>query len=1456
MQDSIYTTINTSSVDRIEHLSKSIVSDASQIHTILHHDDSLSIWDSICMWFQNYSLWNNIQDLFHMDGWNLFITLFVNCLSLYVLIRGIFIVRTVKADFDAYIRKLDDKKKTRKAIEKNTKDERTKVKEHFWKICWSIVVNCGKHLILLPNTIIDFGCTIIDYWNNRIKFDREILSTNGYPLLKLSIKLAVLLPLIVTFIIAPIGLISQMINGGSYTSALGVYDTKSAEYTNILWATISQYMDPGNLSNSDSIGSIFAIIMAASGILCLSGLMVSSLVNWISQRRDRWQKGLIVYEDVRSFCDYVVIIGINEQTASIVRQSLNRDGVKYVLIQTRKDVEKARLDLELKMDDELEDRIVFYAGERTSAEDLAKLQLEKAIEIYVLGESVNEPYEKDHDAFNISCLEHISQYIRNNKAKRSSKNKLRVHVDFEYQSTFTAFKATHIYQKLDRDIEFVPFNVHEIWAKKILVDNYAIIPGVEKGEFKVQRYNPIDTYTDEKKVRLGITEKCTKNVHLIVLGMNQMGTALATQAALLCHFPNFSDKNKIRTTITFIDDHAKEEADYYIGRFSSLFQLSRHRIIVCDGKGLAHEPNNQSVTTESPYHIGYGPYFDPMSVVELGSEEGKYDHLLSSKDTKKESFLDIQWEFIQGNIASEEIKKYIADIASDSTNTTTIAICFNNSQQAIASAMYMPENVYKDANQVLVYQQNCFDIVDDVANGDVEWKRYPNLFPFGMIEGAYTENQFENQLAKLFNYQYHNENFTPDEYLLKTIDKTWEQLGIVQKLSNIDLADSVHIKYRSMGINNAHSYANLPHNLDNMANSEHLRWVTERLMTGFKCLSKVDQKPFANRKERLLYVNQRKRRLIDKERAHLDICTTQRLEDVDPDVYCKNNDKKLIANLPWMLKYTEWVSVLRLFDNRYQNSQHVNFLKSFFMHNEKELDFHFIEGAGGTEKNSNITNHSFWMAELPVTQSQWKKVMGIKKNVESNPNIFMIDDMPVVNVSKQDVDDFLDILRKRTGLYFSLPSLKEWKYAAIKTLDEAKYKDQYATWIDKTSKENSPAPVYELSDVQSSSTGIRHILGNVWEWTREEVANSRFEFCGGSWRFTKREIDLKDDYWHNSWEKEMKSDDLGFRLIWKFDLRHYGSIPLEEMLNNKENTLKGIDNNELIKAWFNSRNGTKTGENRNRMIKVEPGSFVMGANESKDKTADKNERPRHDVYIPHAFYVCDIPVTQLLWNLVMNEEKNPSTNRLGDNLPQTDISWDRANEFIDKLNNLVKSGKLEGVVPSDAPIDYIFRLPTEAEWEYAAKGGHNYLDKYESSSLVKPSRLISEKEEVECDYEVKDVVYPLYAGSDNADDVAWYSDSVIRDVALKKPNRLNLYDMSGNIWEWCYDFYVWDMYEKGNSVYPVALDKTYSAHVFRGGSWRSTKWDCRCTRANYWIASHRSNDLGLRLVLGRPIKNI
>ena len=149
------------------------------------------------------------------------------------------------------------------------------------------------------------------------------------------------------------------------------------------------------------------------------------------------------------FEKYVVIIGCNEQTANIVKLSLKRDDVDYVLIQTRQAVDKMRMKLNLGLDREEENKLVFYYAERTSQEDIEALRLEKAVEVYILGEDMDADNEKDHDAYNIDCLELISKYMGEKQTKYLRENKyqlkgkLKCHVNFENQSTFTG-RPTYI----------------------------------------------------------------------------------------------------------------------------------------------------------------------------------------------------------------------------------------------------------------------------------------------------------------------------------------------------------------------------------------------------------------------------------------------------------------------------------------------------------------------------------------------------------------------------------------------------------------------------------------------------------------------------------------------------------------------------------------------------------------------------------------------------------------------------------------------------------------------------------------------------------------------------------------------------------------------------------------------------------------------------------------------------
>ena len=231
------------------------------------------------------------------------------------------------------------------------------------------------------------------------------------------------------------------------------------------------------------------------------------------------------------------------------------------------------------------------------------------------------------------------------------------------------------------------------------------------------------------------------------------------------------------------------------------------------------------------------------------------------------------------------------------------------------------------------------------------------------------------------------------------------------------------------------------------------------------------------------------------------------------------------------------------------------------------------------------------------------------------------------------------------------------------------------------------------------------------------------------------------------------------------------------------------------------------------MMLVEAGTFLMGST-----SGDSNEQPVHQVMLTRNYYMGETEVTQALWYAVMGltptaeeESQWTSTTGLGDNYPAYDVNWDDCQEFITKLNQMTGA---------------TFRLPTEAEWEFAVKGGN------------------------------KSQGY-TYAGGNTLNDVAWNRDnsqSLGRNhpdygthaVATKAPNELGLYDMSGNVWELCQDWY--GSYSSSAQTDPTG-PTSGSLRVLRGGSWDSDAANCRVADRGWTYATYRSGNLGFRLGL-------
>ncbi len=218
-----------------------------------------------------------------------------------------------------------------------------------------------------------------------------------------------------------------------------------------------------------------------------------------------------------------------------------------------------------------------------------------------------------------------------------------------------------------------------------------------------------------------------------------------------------------------------------------------------------------------------------------------------------------------------------------------------------------------------------------------------------------------------------------------------------------------------------------------------------------------------------------------------------------------------------------------------------------------------------------------------------------------------------------------------------------------------------------------------------------------------------------------------------------------------------------------------------------------------KMIRVEGGTFTMGATSEQGSGADDDEKPAHRVTLS-SYYIGETEVTQALWEAVMGS--NPSLVSKGTNRPVESVSWDDCKTFISKLNAI--TGKA-------------FRLPSEAEWEFAARGGN------------------------------KSKGYK-YSGSNTLGNVAWYFDNCgeTHDVKTKSPNELGLYDMSGNVSEWCQDWY--GDYSSSSQTNPTG-PSSGSLRVIRGGGWFDDATYCCVALRYYGAPTLAYYYLGFRLAL-------
>lgn len=587
-----------------------------------------------------------------------------------------------------------------------------------------------------------------------------------------------------------------------------------------------QLLDPGE--GSDSMTPMFAVIVAMFGLVIFGGMLISVMSNVLERRVESYTNGETDY----NINDHVIIVGFNQSVPSLIEKIHHDHPDSYILLMSNKESESIRDCVHSYIDDKIEENLIVIRGTLTAEDDIERLSLmNNPKEIYVLGEEDDDC----HDSNNLKCVKEIAQRV---------KERIHCHVQINSDTTYCVLQRVDFCKtnQIDNKIVFEPFNFNEIWAQKIIATN-------PKSEYK-----PLDGE--------GITKESPKHVHLIIIGTNELASSIAVNAAHILHFPNYKDGNfNTCSHITFIDNQINNFSKLFRSQYRNLFNLSRWREI----EGVDCLDSSKGWNDS------------------LAGEDSPYRHLGDS------NFMDIQWEFISGDVYDDTIQTYLKQCSLNEGEITTIALCFESSELNASVCLALPVEICKTANQILVRQKESETTVSLIQNLPYR----DCVKPFGMMSECYNENLISDKYGKLINALYCG---ISDLTKTNEIQQAWDTCSITDKWSSIYCANMLYTKLRSLGLsidkfNKEELNAMLANSdiQDDIQATEHNRWNTEKLLLGFSSLSDEEQSEF----RKLLYdkkvLKQKKKGLARSDMKHLDICSNEVLKEIDPDVVYYDN---------------------------------------------------------------------------------------------------------------------------------------------------------------------------------------------------------------------------------------------------------------------------------------------------------------------------------------------------------------------------------------------------------------------------------------------------------------------------------------------------------------------------------------------------------------------------------------
>lgn len=602
------------------------------------------------------------------------------------------------------------------------------------------------------------------------------------------------------------------------------------------------------LGNMPDIGWLITII----GVV-LVAVLTSLFTNSFDKLAQRYLAGETHYK----IKNHVAVFGYHEMLPGLLKQLYSSGYDCYFIIQTNK-VEKARNELARVLTKPQMNKIILQEGDISSILDLPMMRIQKSREVFILGEDMMLGADSSHDTAVLQCLENIVDCI---PAPAKDEDKVLCHVMFEHHSTFAVFQHTDLNNKVLNKLAFMPFNYYAMWARKVFV-NDSLMP-------EASPYLPLEGKT-------GIGPDSEDHVHLVVIGMSRMGVAMGMQAAHLGHYPNYVTNPRRKTRITFIDKKVRDEMYHLQGSMDAMFQTASWRYVNAG-------ENDYGYYTE---RISDTPWRHPLKDKESKSPyKTKTEHL--GKD-----FIDLEWEFINGDVENPAIQDYIKEAAEDVHTRLTIAVCVPNTSHSIAIGLNLPHVVYKKAVQVLVYQPTGDSIVSTLSNSSISgFAPYARIHSFGMRTDAY-DLTLVRKLVYAAGSLSGKGAPTLQEMLVsdarRQLKKASESKSAAANMwSNIYNASHMWTKLRSVGSMDG----TIPEEMvDILGKTEHVRWNVEQLLTRYRPLLETEQR------EVILGGDDVKNRYKREERAHLDITSRERLESVDAGVV--EYDPELVKKIP------------------------------------------------------------------------------------------------------------------------------------------------------------------------------------------------------------------------------------------------------------------------------------------------------------------------------------------------------------------------------------------------------------------------------------------------------------------------------------------------------------------------------------------------------------------------------